>query len=49
MGEDAFPGNGSPKTDKDHGILKLRKRIEELEQENGLSRNLRAFLSQDRA
>ncbi|RDB57533.1 hypothetical protein C1880_01575 [Senegalimassilia anaerobia] len=31
MGENAFPGNGSPKVDKDYEIVKLRKRIEELE------------------
>ena len=34
MGEDAFPGNGSPKVNKDYGIVKLRKRIEELERWN---------------
>lgn len=49
MGEDAFPGNGSPKVDKDHEIVKLRKRIEELERENELLKNFRAFLSQDHA
>lgn len=31
MGENAFPGNGSPKVNKDYGIAKLRKRVEELE------------------
>ena len=31
MSENAFPGNGSPKVDKDYEIVKLRKRIEELE------------------
>ena len=29
MGESAFPGNGSPKVNKDYEIVKLRKRIEE--------------------
>ena len=49
MGESAFPGNGSPKVNKDYEIAKLRKRIEELERENGLLKNFRAFLSQDHA
>lgn len=49
MGENAFPGNGSPKVNKDHEIVKLRKRIEELERENELLKNFRAFLSQDHA
>lgn len=49
MGEGAFPGNGSPKVNKDYEIVKLRKRIEELEQENELLKKFRAFLSQDRA
>lgn len=49
MGENAFPGNGSPKVDKDYAIVKLRKRIEELERENELLKNFRAFLSQDHA
>lgn len=49
MGDGAFPGNGSPKVNKDYEIVKLRKRIEELEQENELLKNFRAFLSQDRA
>ena len=30
-GESAFPGNGSPKVNKDYEIVKLRKRVEELE------------------
>lgn len=30
------PGNGSPKTNKGCEIAKLRKRVEELERENGL-------------
>lgn len=49
MGDGAFPGNGSPKVNKDYEIVKLRKRIEKLEQENELLKNFRAFLSQDRA
>lgn len=49
MGEEAFPGNGSPKVNKDYEIVKLRKRIEELERENELLRNFRAFSSQDYA
>lgn len=49
MGDGAFPGNGSPKVNKDYEIVKLRKRIEELEQENELLKNFRAFLSQDHA
>ena len=49
MGEEAFPGNGSPKVNRDYGIVKLRKMIEELERENELLRNFRAFLSQDYA
>lgn len=49
MGENAFLGNDSPKVNKDYGIAKLRKRIEELERENELLKNFRAFLSQDHA
>ena len=49
MGESAFPGNGSPKVNKDYEIVKLRKKIEELERENELLKNFRAFLSQDHA
>lgn len=49
MGDDAFPGNGSPKINKDYEIVKLGKKIEEPECENGLLKNFRAFLSQDRA
>ena len=48
IGNDAFPGNGSPKVNKDYEIVKLRKRIEDLERENELLKNFRAFLSQDR-
>ena len=49
MGENAFPGSGSPKVNKNHEIVKLRKRIEELERENELLKNFRAFSSQDHA
>lgn len=49
MSENAFPGNGSPKVNKDYEIVKLRKRIEELERESELLKNLRAFSSQDHA
>ena len=30
MGDDAFPGNGSPKTNKDYEIVKPEKKVEEL-------------------
>ena len=49
MGDAAFPGNGSPKVNKDYEIVKLRKKVEELERENGPLKNFRAFLSQDHA
>ena len=49
MGDAAFPGNGSPKVNKDHEIVKLRKKVEELGRENDLLKNFRAFLSQDHA
>ena len=39
MGENAFPGNGSPKVNKGYEIVKLRKRIEEPGRENGLLKN----------
>ena len=45
MGDDAFPGNGSPKINKDHETAKLEKKVEELERENGTLKNFRAFLS----
>lgn len=47
MGDGAFPGNGSPKTNKDHETVKLEKKVEE--RENGILKNLRAFSSQDHA
>lgn len=49
MGDAAFPGNGSPKVNKDYETVRLRKRVEELERENDLLKNFRAFLSQDHA
>ena len=49
MGDDAFPGNGSPKINKDHEIAKPKKKVEELERENEILKNFRAFLSQDHA
>ena len=49
MGESAFPGNGSPKVNKDYEIVKLRKKVEELERENEILKNFRAFLSQGHA
>ena len=49
MGDAAFPGNGSPKVNKDHEIARLRKEVEELGRENDLLENFRAFLSQDHA
>lgn len=49
MGDNAFPGNGSPKVNKDYEIVKLRKRIEGLERENELLKIFRSFLSQDHA
>lgn len=49
MGDDTFPGNGSPKIDKDYEIVKLKKKVEELERENEILNNFRAFSSQDHA
>lgn len=49
MGDDAFPGNGSPKTNKDRETVKPEKKVEELERENGILKNFRAFLSQGHA
>ncbi len=49
MGDDAFPGNGSPKINKDYGIVKLKKKAEELERENETLKNFRAFLSRGHA
>lgn len=49
MGESAFPDNGSPKANKDYEIVRLRKKIEDLERENELLKNSRAFLGQGHA
>ena len=49
MRDGAFPGNGSPRINKDHQIVKLEKKVEELERENEILKNSRAFLSQDHA
>ena len=49
MGDDAFPGNGSPKINKDYEIVKLEKKVEERGRESGILKNFRAFLSQDHA
>ena len=48
-GDGAFPGNGSPKINKDCEIVRLRKKVGELGRENEILKNLRAFLSQDHA
>ena len=49
MGDGAFPGNGSPKVNKDYEIVKPEKKVEELERESEILKNLRAFLSQGHA
>lgn len=49
MGDAAFPGNGSPKVNRDYEIARLRKKVEEPGRENDLLKNFRAFLSQDHA
>ena len=49
MGDDAFPGNGSPKIDKDYEIVKLEKKVEEPGRGSGMLKNLRAFSSQGHA
>ena len=49
MGDGAFPGNGSPKINEDHEIAKLEKKAGELERENELLKNRRAFSSQGHA
>ena len=43
------PRNGPPKINRGYGIVKLKKRVEELERENEMLKNFRALLSQDRA
>ncbi|WP_418863173.1 transposase [Slackia isoflavoniconvertens] len=49
MGDDAFLGNGSPKINKDYEIVKIKKKVEELERENEILKNFQAFLSQGHA
>lgn len=49
MSENAFPGNGSPKVNKDYEIVKLEKKVEGPGRGNGILKNLRAFSSQDHA
>lgn len=49
MGDGTFPGNGSPKINKDCEIVKLRKKVEKLERENEILKKLQAFLSQGHA
>lgn len=41
MGDDAFPGNGSPKINKDYEIVKLRKKVEEPGRGSGMLKNFR--------
>ena len=36
IGHDKFPGNGSPKVNKDYEIAKLRKKVEEPGRGNGI-------------
>ena len=48
-GEAAFPGSGSPNINKDYEILKLKKENQELQAENELLKNFRAFLRQNPA
>ena len=49
MGDDAFPGNGSPKINKDYETVKTEKKVVKLERENETLKNFRAFLSQGHA
>ena len=49
MGDAAFPGNGSPKVNKDYEIARLGKKAEEPGRENELLKNFRAFSSRDHA
>ena len=44
MGDDAFPGNGSPKINKDHEIAKPKKKVEELERENEMLKQFPGLL-----
>ena len=49
MGDGAFPGNGSPKINKDYEIAKLEKKVEEPGRGSGMLKNFRAFSSQGHA
>ncbi|HML32219.1 MULTISPECIES: transposase [Sporomusa] len=44
-GESAFSGSGKPVQNKDYEILKLKKRIEKLEQEKQILKKFHAFLN----
>ena len=44
MGDGAFPGNGSPKINKDYEIVKLKKKVEELERENEILKKFPGLL-----
>lgn len=48
-GRRRVPRNGSPKINKDYETVKPEKKVEELERENGILNNFRAFLSQGHA
>ena len=49
LGGAAFPGNGPPKANEDHEMVKLRRQVEELGTENGLRKDFRALSGQSRA
>ena len=49
MGDDVSTENGSPKINKDYEIVKLQEEGRGPGRENGDTKNLRAFLSQDHA
>lgn len=46
-GEEAFPGKGHAKQNKDYEILKLKKQVEDLEMESEILKKFRAFLKQN--
>lgn len=48
-GDAAFPGNGSPRVDRDCETVRLGKRVEEPGRENDLLKNFRALSSQGHA
>lgn len=49
MGKAAFPGNGSLKVNEYCEIVRLKKKVDELEAEDQLLKNFRAFLNQGHA